>query len=107
MQQTEFIPPVYQVKFVFKDGKDLNVNVEAQYLTQFFDELSNKKIYWNQTKTSGFWTNLDDVRFVQTSLLVQQIPQLPPNGRIEKIESSPIHSDPEKPASSDGITPAA
>lgn len=97
-QDPQILPTNYQIKFVFNDGQDLNVNVEANFLTQFFDDLSNKKIYWNQAKTAGFWTNLDDVRFVQINLLMPQT-----NRRVEKIEAadsasnSAIPSDPEQP----------
>lgn len=58
----------YQVNFVYKDGKDLNINMAPEQLHEFFTELNAKKIFWygkEKEPELGFWTNIDEVRFIQ------------------------------------------
>ena len=59
----------YQVKFTYKDGKDMNVNMVPDKLKRFFDTLNTKQIFWygddEENPETGFWTNLDDIRFIQ------------------------------------------
>lgn len=70
----------YQVHFVYKDGKDLNINMTPEQLHQFFTELNAKKIYWygnEKEPEMGFWTNIDEVRFIQLRAMkgVQHVEQ--------------------------------
>lgn len=85
------IAPQYQIKFIYKDGKDLNVNIEPQFLQAFFDALNAKGVYWSQDKVHGFWTNLDEVRFVQIQMIMPMV------GKVEKIEPQSADSNPELP----------
>ncbi len=59
----------YQVHFVYKDGKDLNMNVTQEQLKGLFESLSSNTIYWvgddNDKYKSGFWTNLEDIRYIE------------------------------------------
>lgn len=62
----------YQVHFVYKDGKDLNINMAPQQLPKFFTELNDKNIFWygkEERPESGFWTNIDEVRFIHLRAL--------------------------------------
>lgn len=54
-----------QIKFVYNDGKDLQVDVQEEKLKFFFDCLNTRGIYWNDEETLGFWTDLDKIRYVQ------------------------------------------
>lgn len=71
----------YQVHFVYKDGKDLNINMAPEQLNEFFTELNAKKIFWygkEEQPEMGFWTNIDEVRFIQLRAMkgVEHVEQL-------------------------------
>lgn len=68
----------FKVTFVYFDGKDLNVSVEPENLDKLFHELGQKGFYWNKNRTSAFYTDLSQVRFIQVIL------QIPPPTKIEK-----------------------
>lgn len=73
MDKTQDIA-MYQVKFVYKDGKDMNINMVPDRLKNFFDALNAKTIFWygddNTHLTAGFWTNLEDIRFLQIQAIM-------------------------------------
>jgi hypothetical protein len=93
----DHLKATYQVEFVFNDGKNLHVNVEGTHIEQFFKELSTKNIYWNDLKSLGFWTNLDNVRFVSIKALAQpSIQKITNKGENEQRNFNEIlSSDPE------------
>ena len=53
------------VKFVYNDGKDLNVTIPDEDLNKFFGNLNQGQPYWDKNIKNGFWTNMGDVRFIQ------------------------------------------
>ncbi len=58
----------FQVRFTYKDGKDININILEEKLDLFFSRLNEKRIFWGISEErldKGFWTNMEDVRFVQ------------------------------------------
>lgn len=57
------------VKFVYNDGKDLNVNIPDEDFSKFFLNLNENKPYWDKDIKNGFWTNMSDVRFIQFQVL--------------------------------------
>ncbi len=68
----------YQVHSVYKDGKDLNMNLKQDQLKGLFEALSSGKIYWsgderNQHK-NGFWTNLEDIRYIEFKTMQKEQP---------------------------------
>jgi hypothetical protein len=54
----------FVIKFVFMDGKDLNMEMTADAMDGFFSSLSQKQVFWNQEATRGFWLDLDKIRYV-------------------------------------------
>jgi len=56
----------YKIKFVYLDGKDLDLNISAEKIGAFFEKLNRGEIYWHdEEQMSGFWLNLDKVRYIQ------------------------------------------
>ena len=53
------------VKFVFNDGKDLLVNIPHDELGDMFERISESKIFWSGGESHGFWTNIENVRFIE------------------------------------------
>ena len=62
---------LYQVKFHYKDGKEVNINIVPPKLDPFLENLNHNQVFWNneetaeESKDNGFWTNVEDIRFVQ------------------------------------------
>lgn len=65
---------MYQVKFVYKDGNDLDIKTTPDQLTNFFDALNAKTVFWygadDTPPTVGFWTNLEDIRYFQVQAIM-------------------------------------
>jgi len=56
----------YNVKFVYKDGKDISISIADDTLNAFFETLNEGKIFWrNEDQKEGFWLDLKDIRYVQ------------------------------------------
>jgi len=63
----------YLVKFVYDDGKELDVSVNAEQLQPFFQSLDAKQVFWSdEDRKHGMWLDLGKVRYVQ--LIQQQEP---------------------------------
>lgn len=57
---------MYTLKFVYLDGKDVDINIEDEKVGDFFERLNKGEIYWNtEEQTNGFWLNLDKIRYIQ------------------------------------------
>lgn len=55
----------YIVKFVYNDGKELDVGVEEENLQQYFSSLHANQVYWfEESRDLGMWLDLDKVRYV-------------------------------------------
>ena len=77
----------YIVKFVYDDGKDLDVSIEAARLQDFFSCLDNKQVFWaDKESKSGFWLDLKKVRFVQLTAKQEEVSE-------PKREDNPSESE--------------
>lgn len=57
---------IYKVKFVYMDGKDLDLNIDDAELKNLFQSLNNREIYWSsEDKIQGFWLDIERVRYIQ------------------------------------------
>ncbi len=86
----------YQVKFTYKDDKELNINMVPAKLKSFFDCLDIKQIFWfgdeETTPEVGFWTNLDDIRYIHIQAVKGEIDEEP---KECKESSTEVHDDKE------------
>ncbi len=58
----------YKITFTYNDAKEININMTLDKLASFFEKMNEKKIFWSDEEDeldNGFWTNLDNVRFIQ------------------------------------------
>lgn len=56
----------YRIKFVYMDGKDIEIPLDAERLDSFFKRLNANHIYWaDADQKEGFWLNMEKVRFIQ------------------------------------------
>lgn len=56
----------YNVKFVYMDGKDIDVPLKDEKLQEFFSRLNGNMIYWtDESQKNGFWLNMDKIRYIQ------------------------------------------
>lgn len=52
------------VKLTYKDDKDINLKCNEDQVKRLLDCLNGQKIYWSEDGTTGFWTNLADIRYI-------------------------------------------
>lgn len=83
---------IYTLKFIYQDGKELNINIEKEDLKPFFESLSKKEMYFDENQMMGFWSDLDKVRWIQANRQdmiqieeFQHEPQLQTSGGFESL----------------------
>ena len=55
----------YLVKFMYDDGKTLDVGLDEEQLQEFFRSLDAKQVYWaDEERKFGMWLDLAKVRYV-------------------------------------------
>lgn len=54
----------YTINLVYKDGNTLNVDIPEDEYQSFFGCLNEGKVFWGKLQAKGFWTNLEDVRYM-------------------------------------------
>ena len=54
----------YQVTLFYKDQKSLNLMIKKSEIARFFEDLTSSQVYRNPDSESGFWTNLNDIRYI-------------------------------------------
>ena len=54
----------YQIHMVYKDGEKINVPIEEKEIQKFFDSLNAAQVYKDPVSNVGFWTNLQDIRYI-------------------------------------------
>ena len=52
------------INLVYKDGNTLNVDIPEEEFQSFFGCLNERKVFWGKPLAKGFWTNLEDVRYI-------------------------------------------
>lgn len=55
----------YTVKIVYKDDKDLIVHLPAEEYEKFITDVKSGIPFWNSTKSSGFFTDQSNIRYMQ------------------------------------------
>lgn len=56
----------YRIKFVYMDGKHIELPLDADKLETLFGRLNDNHIYWaDDEQKEGFWLNIDKIRFIQ------------------------------------------
>ncbi len=66
---------MYQIKLVYKDGKEMDLEIPNTQYQNFFDSLNAKKVFWSPYVSRGFWTNLDDVRYIHVNFFDEDDPR--------------------------------
>lgn len=54
----------YRINIFYKDGEQVNVHLEGDEIDTFFKNLNDREVYRHPKVDSGFWTNIEDVRYV-------------------------------------------
>jgi len=78
------------IKLIYMDGEDLSLQLDRADLTKFFQELSLGKVHWDATNTTGFWANLNAIRFAQIQAL-----DVPLSGVVPAVDPAPAASAPD------------
>lgn len=72
---------IYTVKIVYKDKEDIQINMSEEMVNDFLDSINSNEIYWNLDKTHAFWTDINEVRYIQVMGIkdapVEPIPNVP------------------------------
>lgn len=55
---------IYRVQLTYMDGQSLNLDVSEDQYKLFFQSLNERKVYWNEEASRGFWTNFEQVRYM-------------------------------------------
>lgn len=56
----------YKVKFIYFDGKDVDLILDENKIKGFFEKLNAGEIYWNdENMMRGFWLNLEKIRYIE------------------------------------------
>lgn len=55
----------YRITLVYNDGNSINVEVPEDEYQQVMECLENKNVFWGKDQKQGFWTNIQDVRYMQ------------------------------------------
>jgi len=65
----------HEVEFKYKDGQTLNIKVPSHKVNSFLENLGKSTMFWmqeetkNQYQNNGFWTNVQDIRFIRAELI--------------------------------------
>lgn len=54
----------YEVNLTYKDEKSLKVMIKQEEISKFFQNLTAGEVYRHPDTKIGFWTNLNDVRYI-------------------------------------------
>ena len=54
----------YRATATYKDGQQINADLIEEDINRFAQCISKREIFWNKTLNDGFWTNLDDIRYI-------------------------------------------
>lgn len=55
---------MFQVKLTYKDDKAYTLPLEEEKLGEFYGALSQRQLFWIEPGKNGFWTDFNDIRFV-------------------------------------------
>jgi len=54
------------LKFTYFDEKELVINIEEDKIEKFFECLNKHEIYHDEFHKTGFWTDVEKVRYIQS-----------------------------------------
>jgi hypothetical protein len=57
----------YEVNIFYKDDKSLKVLIKNEEIANFFDSLNTCQVYKHPDTGVGFWTNLQDIRYIMVN----------------------------------------
>jgi hypothetical protein len=54
-----------KITCTYTDDKKVILHLSEKECKDLFAALNDRKIYWNEAVTHGFWTNLSMIRYIQ------------------------------------------
>lgn len=74
---------MYQIQMIYKDEKTLNIDVSKDEIQKFFSDINKSQVYIHPETKAGFWTNIQDVRYIN---IVDKNPDITSNISVEQEE---------------------
>lgn len=60
---------MYLVQFHFFDGHQLDIEVKAEDIDKFIEDLGHNRTFYTKDKKSGFWLQGEKVRYFKLELV--------------------------------------
>ena len=54
-----------KVRMWYMDGKNLDVEILETMAEQFFKDLNAGSMFWSEHSSSGFWTSIEKIRYIE------------------------------------------
>lgn len=54
----------YEIKLTYQDDKVVDIIIPEDDVQEFFDNISNGKIFKNKSTGMGFWTSFNSLRHI-------------------------------------------
>lgn len=78
---------MYRIQFYFIDGHQLDIDVGADDIDRFLEDLGQNRAFFTKEKQSGFWLQGEKVRYFKLFKIGE--PQCPKNLPSEAESASP------------------
>jgi hypothetical protein len=80
-------------KLVYKDEKEITLNVPEKEFQKLFECLSQRKVFWDEKIQNGFWTNLEEIRFIQFRVIEEKNEQPQPSNSSKTCSADEGQAD--------------
>lgn len=83
---------IYRINIMYKDAKSVRVDLHEDEYQQFIECFKNKEVYWGRGEKQGFFTDCEQVRYVQIFKVGEHNETLPTMEKIseENLEINQI-----------------